>query len=111
MPRPRRLAEASLILAMLAFGCGKGLLLAPNQSPTLALTSGPIDTSSSHSVAWSVPIAWDARDPDGTIDHVVATFLIDPQGRIVKRWLGLEIGIEERRAEIAALAAPAAPAS
>lgn len=43
------------------------------------------------------------RAPDGTIDHVVATFLIDPEGRIVKRWLGLENGVEERRAEIASL--------
>jgi protein SCO1/2 len=30
------------------------------------------------------------RQPDGTIDHVVATFLIDPEGRIVQRYLGLE---------------------
>lgn len=49
------------------------------------------------------------RAADGSIDHVVATFLIDPQGRIERRWLGLENGVEERRAEIAALAgAPAA---
>jgi len=49
------------------------------------------------------------RAADGQIDHVVATFLIDPQGRIERRWLGLENGAEERRAEIAALAgAPAA---
>ena len=46
------------------------------------------------------------RAADGQIDHVVATFLVDPQGRIVQRWLGLENGAEERRAEIAALAAP-----
>jgi protein SCO1/2 len=30
------------------------------------------------------------RQPDGTLDHVVATFLIDPDGRIVERYLGLE---------------------
>jgi protein SCO1 len=49
------------------------------------------------------------RGADGQIDHMVATFLIDPQGRIAQRWLGLENGAEERRAEIAALAgAPAA---
>jgi protein SCO1/2 len=30
------------------------------------------------------------RRPDGTLDHVVATFLIDPEGRIVRRYLGLE---------------------
>jgi protein SCO1/2 len=46
------------------------------------------------------------RAADGTIDHVVATFLIDPQGRIVKRWLGLETGVDERRADIAALSGP-----
>jgi protein SCO1/2 len=44
------------------------------------------------------------RAADGTIDHVVATFLVDPQGRIAKRWLGLEVPAAERRAEIAALA-------
>jgi protein SCO1/2 len=44
------------------------------------------------------------RAADGTIDHVVATFLVDPQGRIAKRWLGLEVPVAERRAEIAALA-------
>ena len=49
------------------------------------------------------------RAADGQIDHVVATFLLDPQGRIVQRWLGLENGVEERRAEIEARAgAPAA---
>ena len=49
------------------------------------------------------------RTADGQIDHVVATFLLDPQGRIVQRWLGLENGVEERRAEIEARAgAPAA---
>jgi protein SCO1/2 len=30
------------------------------------------------------------RRPDGTIDHLVATFLIDGQGRIVETYLGLE---------------------
>jgi protein SCO1/2 len=50
------------------------------------------------------------RAADGTIDHVVATFLIDPDGRIVKRWLGLENGVEERRAEIAADVAASPPA-
>jgi protein SCO1/2 len=30
------------------------------------------------------------RQPDGTLDHVVATFLIDPEGRIVRRYLGLD---------------------
>jgi protein SCO1/2 len=30
------------------------------------------------------------RGPDGEIEHVVATFLIDAEGRIAERWLGLE---------------------
>lgn len=30
------------------------------------------------------------RKPDGSVDHVVATFLIDPEGRIAERYLGLE---------------------
>lgn len=29
------------------------------------------------------------REPDGNIEHTVATFLIDPQGRIARRYLGL----------------------
>jgi protein SCO1/2 len=36
-----------------------------------------------------------ARQPDGQIDHMVATFLVDPEGRIAKRYLGLEHGAEE----------------
>ncbi len=31
------------------------------------------------------------RRPDGTIDHLVATYLIDPQGQIVERYIGLEV--------------------
>ena len=30
------------------------------------------------------------RQPDGEIDHLVATFLVDPQGRIAERYLGLD---------------------
>jgi protein SCO1/2 len=30
------------------------------------------------------------RKPDGSVDHVVVTFLIDPAGRIAARYLGLE---------------------
>lgn len=51
------------------------------------------------------------RSADGSIDHVVATFLIDGQGRIARRWLGLENGVEERRAEIASLAGAAGAGS
>lgn len=31
-----------------------------------------------------------AKSPDGQIEHVVATFLIDPNGRIDRRYIGLE---------------------
>jgi protein SCO1/2 len=44
------------------------------------------------------------RAPDGSIDHVVATFLVDGQGRIAKRWLGLEHKVEELRAALVASA-------
>ena len=68
-----------LVAAFAAFaaGCGKsGMALAPNLPPTLTLTSGPIDTSATNPVSWSVAITWDARDPDGTVDHV--SYAVDP---------------------------------
>ncbi len=46
------------------------------------------------------------RAADGTIDHLVATFLVDERGNIAKRWLGLEHGVAEMRDEIAGLAGP-----
>lgn len=65
-----------LALALVA-GCGKtSMMLAPNAPPTLTLTSGPIDTSATNPVSWSVAITWDALDPDGTIDHV--SYAVDP---------------------------------
>jgi protein SCO1/2 len=47
------------------------------------------------------------RAADGTIDHAVATFLVDGQGRITQRWLGLEHDVAELRDAITALAKPA----
>ncbi len=44
------------------------------------------------------------RAADGTIDHLVATFLLDERGNIAKRWLGLEHSVPEMQAEIARLA-------
>ena len=35
------------------------------------------------------------RRPDGQIDHLVATFLIDAEGRIAQRFIGLEHEPEE----------------
>jgi protein SCO1/2 len=43
------------------------------------------------------------RKPDGEIDHVVASFLIDPQGRIARRYLGLEHEAETLLRDIEAL--------
>jgi len=41
------------------------------------------------------------RGPDGQIDHVVATFLIDPEGRIAERYLGLQHSLEDIIADLA----------
>jgi len=43
------------------------------------------------------------RQPDGTIDHLVVTFLIDGEGRIVERWMGLDHGVLDMRAELVRL--------
>ena len=37
------------------------------------------------------------RTPDGAIDHVVATFVVDADGKIAKRFLGLEHTVDELR--------------
>ena len=37
--------------------------------------------------AYGVGTTW---TPDGELEHILATFLIDPNGRIVKRYIGLE---------------------
>jgi protein SCO1/2 len=41
-----------------------------------------------------------ARQSDGTLEHQVATFLIDPEGNIVERYLGLEHTPEQILADI-----------
>jgi protein SCO1 len=43
------------------------------------------------------------RQPDGSIDHVVATFLIDRDGRIAHRYLGLETRAAEIAEDVAKL--------
>ena len=50
------------------------------------------------------------RRVDGQIDHVVATFLIDREGRIAKRYLGLEHEAADLARDVTELAA-AAPAA
>jgi protein SCO1 len=44
------------------------------------------------------------RRPDGEIDHLVVTFLIDEEGAIVKRYVGLEHAAEDVAREASALA-------
>ncbi len=46
------------------------------------------------------------RGPDGELEHVVASFLIDGKGRIVKRYLGLEHEPTEISADLELLASP-----
>jgi protein SCO1/2 len=49
------------------------------------------------------------RGADGSIDHMVATFMVDKQGQIAKRWLGLEHPNDElREALVGAAQAPGA---
>jgi len=43
------------------------------------------------------------RRPDGTIDHLVVTFVIDGEGRIVDRWMGLDHSVLDMRAELVRL--------
>ena len=43
--------------------------------------------------------------PNGEIDHLVATFLIDSEGRIAKRYIGLEHDVEELRRDLERLGA------
>jgi protein SCO1 len=44
------------------------------------------------------------RRPDGEIDHLVVTFLIDEEGGIVKRYVGLEHAAEDVARDVSALA-------
>jgi protein SCO1/2 len=41
---------------------------------------------------------------DGEIDHLVVTFLVDPEGRIARRWVGLDHEADEILADIARMA-------
>ncbi len=41
---------------------------------------------------------------DGEIDHLVATFLLDPEGRIARRWIGLDHGADEILADLERMA-------
>ncbi len=43
--------------------------------------------------------------PDGEIDHLVATFLIDAEGRIARRYIGLDHDVEKLRRDLERLGA------
>lgn len=46
------------------------------------------------------------REPDGKLEHVVVTFLIDPQGVIVKRYFGLDHDADVYVRDLEATSAP-----
>jgi protein SCO1/2 len=46
------------------------------------------------------------RKPDGTLDHVVATFLIAPDGRVARRYLGLTAGANAIALDLERVLAP-----
>ena len=64
------------------------------------LTGDP-DTVSEVVAAYGVGTT---RNEQGTLEHLVAAFLVDAQGRIVRRYLGLEHSSAEIAADIADLA-------
>ena len=69
---------AAVVLAITS-GCSKSpQSLVPNQSPTITLTSGPVDTVTTP-LSWLVEIAWTASDPDGSIDRF--EYAVDPPNR------------------------------
>ncbi len=41
------------------------------------------------------------RKPDGSLDHLVVSFLIDPEGRIVDRFVGLEVPLADVQRAVA----------
>jgi protein SCO1/2 len=63
--------------------------------------TGPPDQVADVVKRWGVGTL---RTPDGQLEHVVATFLVDGKGQIAKRWLGLEAPVGDLRAEVTALA-------
>lgn len=61
-----------LVVAGALAGCGgpKDGIFKPNQAPTVALTSGPVQHSTS---SYSVPFYWSGFDTDGTVDSFLYT--------------------------------------
>jgi len=68
---------------------------------TWSFLSGPPEDVFAALSRWGV-----ARAPgaNGEIDHVVVTFLVDPDGRIARRWVGQDHGADELLTEIGRVA-------
>ena len=66
-----------------------------------SLLTGPVDEVEKVVRAFGVG---STRKPDGQIEHLVVTFLIDGQGRIVKRYMGQEHEHSEIVADLGKLA-------
>lgn len=62
-----------------------------------SFVTGPVDVVSALLEAYGVG---SVRQPDGTIDHVVATFVVDGEGRIADRFVGLEHETRDLRAAL-----------
>jgi len=71
--------------------------------------TGPPDEVAKVLAAYAVG---STREPEGTIAHLVITYLIDAEGRIARRYVGLEHDVDELRQGVEAVLAedPAPPA-
>jgi protein SCO1 len=65
-----------------------------------SFVTGPVGEVDAVVHAWGVG---SVRGPDGAIEHTVVTFLVDADGRIAKRYLGLDHDPAEIRADVEAL--------
>lgn len=83
-------------MALRAYGLARGADLTGWHFLT-----GPPDTVAEVVKAYGVG---SVRRPDGQIDHLVATFVIDGEGQIAQRFIGLEHEPEELRKALAGLA-------
>jgi protein SCO1/2 len=87
--------------AMRAYALARGADLA-----SWSLLTGPKEVVEAVLRAYGVGAS---PQPDGEIQHIVVTFLIDAEGRIAKRWFGLEHDADTKLRDVVA-AARAAPA-
>ena len=74
-------------MTLRAYGLARGADLT-----SWSFLTGPADTVAAVVAAYGVG---SLRRPDGQIDHLVATFLIDGDGQIAQRYIGLEHEPEE----------------